>query len=176
MLIGFSSMAGVIGGGGLGDLAIRYGYQRFNNEVMFGTVLILVAMVQGCKWPAIGWCAAWPTAASRQSLVPAALCRQLTNQTGGVTLADQPHPCPAQWAPYSWAPGLSRRRPALCRYHTPADNPARRSPDRLPQRTEGIRQTACRTPGYRGGQHRTPFKAVVDRRAVAGVGGRFRTQ
>ena len=40
MLIGFSSMAGVIGGGGLGDLAIRYGYQRFNNEVMFGTVLI----------------------------------------------------------------------------------------------------------------------------------------
>lgn len=104
MLIGFSSMAGVIGGGGLGDLAIRYGYQRFNNEVMFGTVLITVAMVQGCKWPAIGWCAAWPTAASRQSLVPAALCRQLTNQTGGVTLADQPHPCPAQWAPYSWTP------------------------------------------------------------------------
>ena len=31
MLIGFSSMAGIIGGGGLGDLAIRYGYQRFNN-------------------------------------------------------------------------------------------------------------------------------------------------
>lgn len=51
MLIGFSSMAGVIGGGGLGDLAIRYGYQRFNNEVMFGTVLIPVAMVQ---WRANG--------------------------------------------------------------------------------------------------------------------------
>ncbi len=49
MLIGFSSMAGVIGGGGLGDLAIRYGYQRFNNEVMFGTVLILVAMVRGVQ-------------------------------------------------------------------------------------------------------------------------------
>ena len=49
MLIGFSSMAGVIGGGGLGDLAIRYGYQRFNNEVMFGTVLILVALVQGVQ-------------------------------------------------------------------------------------------------------------------------------
>lgn len=46
MLIGFSSMAGVIGGGGLGDLAIRYGYQRFNNQVMIGTVIILVAMVQ----------------------------------------------------------------------------------------------------------------------------------
>jgi D-methionine transport system permease protein len=46
MLIGFSSMAGVIGGGGLGDLAIRYGYQRFNNQVMVGTVVILIAMVQ----------------------------------------------------------------------------------------------------------------------------------
>lgn len=46
MLIGFSSMAGVIGGGGLGDLAIRYGYQRFNDQVMVGTVLILVALVQ----------------------------------------------------------------------------------------------------------------------------------
>ncbi len=46
MLIGFSSMAGVIGGGGLGDLAIRYGYQRFNNQVMAGTVIVLVALVQ----------------------------------------------------------------------------------------------------------------------------------
>ncbi|MCT4701713.1 ABC transporter permease [Enterobacteriaceae bacterium H20N1] len=46
MLIGFSSMAGVIGGGGLGDLAIRYGYQRFNNQVMIGTVVILIVMVQ----------------------------------------------------------------------------------------------------------------------------------
>ncbi|KFC83412.1 methionine ABC transporter permease [Buttiauxella agrestis] len=46
MLIGFSSMAGVIGGGGLGDLAIRYGYQRFNDQVMIGTVVILVVMVQ----------------------------------------------------------------------------------------------------------------------------------
>ena len=44
MLIGFSSMAGV-----MGDLAIRYGYQRFNNEVMVGTVLILVALVQGVQ-------------------------------------------------------------------------------------------------------------------------------
>ena len=43
-------MAGVIGGGGLGDLAIRYGYQRFNNEVMFGTVLILVALAGACRW------------------------------------------------------------------------------------------------------------------------------
>lgn len=49
MLIGFSSMAGVIGGGGLGDLAIRYGYQRFNNQVMFGTVIILIVLVQGVQ-------------------------------------------------------------------------------------------------------------------------------
>ncbi|WP_167352633.1 methionine ABC transporter permease [Kosakonia oryzendophytica] len=49
MLIGFTSMAGVIGGGGLGDLAIRYGYQRFNDQVMAGTVIILVAMVQGVQ-------------------------------------------------------------------------------------------------------------------------------
>lgn len=46
MLIGFSSMAGVIGGGGLGDLAIRYGYQRFNQPVMIGTVVVLVLLVQ----------------------------------------------------------------------------------------------------------------------------------
>lgn len=46
MLIGFSSMAGVIGGGGLGDLAIRYGYQRFNDQIMAGTVVILIALVQ----------------------------------------------------------------------------------------------------------------------------------
>lgn len=52
MLVGFSSMAGVIGGGGLGDLAIRYGYQRFNNEVMVATLIILVILVQslGDKW------------------------------------------------------------------------------------------------------------------------------
>ena len=49
MLIGFSSMAGVIGGGGLGDLAIRYGYQRFNNEVMFGTIALLIGMVQAVQ-------------------------------------------------------------------------------------------------------------------------------
>lgn len=49
MLIGFSSMAGVIGGGGLGDLAIRYGYQRFNQPVMIATVVMLVLMVQGVQ-------------------------------------------------------------------------------------------------------------------------------
>lgn len=45
-LIGYSAMAGVLGGGGLGDLAIRYGYQRFQPDVMIVTVVILIAMVQ----------------------------------------------------------------------------------------------------------------------------------
>lgn len=49
MLIGFSSMAGVIGGGGLGDLAIRYGYQRFNNQIIVVTVVVLVVLVQGVQ-------------------------------------------------------------------------------------------------------------------------------
>lgn len=45
-LIGYSAMAGAVGGGGLGDIAIRYGYQRFEWNVMLITVLILVVMVQ----------------------------------------------------------------------------------------------------------------------------------
>lgn len=45
-LIGYSAMAGTIGGGGLGDLAIQYGYQRFNVNVMIITILILIAIVQ----------------------------------------------------------------------------------------------------------------------------------
>ncbi|ARU95373.1 methionine ABC transporter permease [Tatumella citrea] len=45
MLIGFSAMAGVVGGGGLGDLAIRYGYQRFDNTLMAGTVIMLLFLV-----------------------------------------------------------------------------------------------------------------------------------
>ena len=45
-LIGESAMAGAIGGGGLGDLAIRYGYQRFRPDVMLATVLVLIAIVQ----------------------------------------------------------------------------------------------------------------------------------
>jgi len=49
MLIGFSSMAGVIGGGWLGDLAIRYGYQRFNQPVMIGTVVVLILLVQAVQ-------------------------------------------------------------------------------------------------------------------------------
>lgn len=45
-LIGHSAMAGAIGGGGLGDLAIRYGYQRFRADIMLMTVIILIAQVQ----------------------------------------------------------------------------------------------------------------------------------
>ncbi|QHJ69996.1 methionine ABC transporter permease [Planococcus halotolerans] len=48
-LIGASAMAGAIGGGGLGDLAITYGYQRFDTLVMFVTVAILVVLVQGVQ-------------------------------------------------------------------------------------------------------------------------------
>lgn len=48
-LIGYSAMAGTIGGGGLGDVAIRYGYQRFMLDVMISTVVILVALVQICQ-------------------------------------------------------------------------------------------------------------------------------
>ncbi|MDR3430078.1 methionine ABC transporter permease [Silvimonas sp.] len=45
-LVSYTAMAGVIGGGGLGDLAIRYGYQRFQTDVMVVTVLILIVLVQ----------------------------------------------------------------------------------------------------------------------------------
>ncbi|WP_211655127.1 methionine ABC transporter permease [Planococcus alpniumensis] len=48
-LIGASAMAGAIGGGGLGDLAITYGYQRFDTLVMLLTVAILVVLVQGVQ-------------------------------------------------------------------------------------------------------------------------------
>lgn len=45
-LIGYSAMAGAIGGGGLGDLGIRYGYQRFRGDIMALTVVVLVVLVQ----------------------------------------------------------------------------------------------------------------------------------
>ena len=48
-LIGASAMAGALGGGGLGDLAIRYGYQRFQMDVMIATVIVLIIMVQGVQ-------------------------------------------------------------------------------------------------------------------------------
>ncbi|RXJ91925.1 methionine ABC transporter permease [Arcobacter sp. CECT 8983] len=45
-VIGFSAMAGAVGGGGLGDVAIKYGYYRFQTDTMLYTVVILIALVQ----------------------------------------------------------------------------------------------------------------------------------
>jgi D-methionine transport system permease protein len=45
-LIGFSAMAGTVGGGGIGDLAIRFGYYRYDNTIMIATVVILIVLVQ----------------------------------------------------------------------------------------------------------------------------------
>lgn len=48
-LLGYSAMVGAVGGGGLGDLGIRYGYQRFMPEVMLTVVLVLIALVQSVQ-------------------------------------------------------------------------------------------------------------------------------
>ncbi|MEM5273870.1 methionine ABC transporter permease [Cupriavidus taiwanensis] len=48
-LVGYSAMAGAIGGGGLGDLGIRYGYQRYITEVMVAVVVILIVFVQAVQ-------------------------------------------------------------------------------------------------------------------------------
>ncbi|MHA7290075.1 methionine ABC transporter permease [Arthrobacter sp. MDT3-24] len=45
-LIGYSAMVGAVGGGGLGDVAFRYGYQRYSPEYMFGVVILLIMLVQ----------------------------------------------------------------------------------------------------------------------------------
>ncbi|MGL4283520.1 methionine ABC transporter permease [Eubacterium aggregans] len=45
-ILGYSAMAGIVGGGGLGDIAIRYGYYRYENGVMIVTVVLLVLVVQ----------------------------------------------------------------------------------------------------------------------------------
>ena len=45
-ILGYSAMAGVVGGGGLGDIAIRYGYYRYETGIMIVTVVVLVALVQ----------------------------------------------------------------------------------------------------------------------------------
>ncbi|CRX39319.1 methionine ABC transporter permease [Estrella lausannensis] len=49
-LIGYSAMAGLIGGGGLGQVAIQYGYNRFNTFIMVTTVILLILLVQGVQW------------------------------------------------------------------------------------------------------------------------------
>ena len=45
-ILGYSAMAGVVGGGGLGDIAIRYGYYRYQTDIMLVTIVILVVLVQ----------------------------------------------------------------------------------------------------------------------------------
>ena len=49
-LLGFSAMVGAVGGGGLGDLGIRYGYQRFETNVMIAVVIVLIVLVCGIQW------------------------------------------------------------------------------------------------------------------------------
>lgn len=48
-LLGFSAMVGAVGGGGLGDLGIRYGYQRFMPEMMLAVVVVLIVLVQAVQ-------------------------------------------------------------------------------------------------------------------------------
>lgn len=49
-LIGYSAMAGLVGGGGLGQVAIQYGYNRFNTFIMIVTVILLILLVQVVQW------------------------------------------------------------------------------------------------------------------------------
>ncbi|MGK3996993.1 methionine ABC transporter permease [Sorangium sp. So ce1024] len=48
-LLGYSAMAGAVGGGGLGDLAVKYGYMRFRTDVMLGCLVVLLALVQAVQ-------------------------------------------------------------------------------------------------------------------------------
>ena len=49
-IVGFSAMGGAVGGGGLGELAIDYGYNRFDGNVMLATVVLLVVIVQAFQF------------------------------------------------------------------------------------------------------------------------------
>ena len=49
-LVGYSALAGLVGGGGLGQIAIQYGYQRFNGLIMLLTVILLIILVQLIQW------------------------------------------------------------------------------------------------------------------------------
>lgn len=54
-IVGFSAMAGMVGGGGLGDLANRYGYQRYDLVLLTEVVLILIVLVQLIQWGGSAW-------------------------------------------------------------------------------------------------------------------------
>ena len=45
-ILGYSAMSGAVGGGGLGDIAVRYGYHRYQTDIMFVTVILLIILVQ----------------------------------------------------------------------------------------------------------------------------------
>lgn len=49
-ILGYSAMAGIVGGGGLGDIAIRYGYYRYQTDIMLLTLIVLVVLVQIMQW------------------------------------------------------------------------------------------------------------------------------
>ena len=49
-ILGYSAMAGIVGGGGLGDIAIRYGYYRYETGIMLITVLVLIVLMQVLQW------------------------------------------------------------------------------------------------------------------------------
>ena len=54
-LVGYTAMAGLVGGGGLGAVAIQYGYQRFDGFIMFWTVVLLIVIVQLIQWVGNTW-------------------------------------------------------------------------------------------------------------------------
>jgi len=54
-LVGYTAMAGLVGGGGLGAVAVQYGYQRFNRTIMFWTIVLLILLVQGLQWIGDSW-------------------------------------------------------------------------------------------------------------------------
>ncbi len=54
-ILSYSAMAGIVGGGGLGDIAIRYGYYRYETEIMLVTVVILVLIVQAIQEAGFKW-------------------------------------------------------------------------------------------------------------------------
>lgn len=49
-LVGYSTMAGLVGGGGLGKVAVQYGYQRFNGFIMIATLILILLLVEGIEW------------------------------------------------------------------------------------------------------------------------------
>lgn len=48
--ISYSTIMGVVGGGGIGDFAIRYGYQRYETDMMYTAIVIIILIVQFCQW------------------------------------------------------------------------------------------------------------------------------